>query len=183
MVSIIIESGEFMAKCTGCNGTILFGGITNRDGKYCNEECISTHCVSVADEIVPKAQMEKIVEDAHKMDCPKCKSPGPVDIHQATKITSYLIAYTVATDSIIACAKCGKGHKFKAGIHTLFLGIWSPKGLLHSLIYFPAGIIGGLTTSVSSGPSKKFTKAIKANVGSDILTKSRVKSGGKSIPT
>ena len=163
-----------MAKCTACNGTILFGGVKNRNGQYCSEDCVLKHRIAVADEVVPRIELMKFIDVSFQKECPQCKGTGPLDLHKATKITSYLIAYTVTTSSVIGCAKCGKSHKIKAGVHTLFLGIWSVRGLLHSLIYFPAGIIGGLTTSVGKEPSRRFGDAIKAGLGEDILSKSPV---------
>ena len=158
-----------MAKCTACNSTILFGGVKNRTGQYCNEECFSQQCIVVAGESVPKMEMDKIITEEYGKDCPKCKGSGPLDLHQATKITSYLVAYQISKESQIGCVACGKSMKLKAGIHTLFLGIWSPRGLFLSLIYFPAGVIGSLTTSIGREPSKKFSNAIKNHVGQKIL--------------
>jgi hypothetical protein len=160
-----------MAKCTACKGIILFGGETNRNGQFCNNDCVSKYYVAIANDAVPRPEMEKILSESFKRNCPQCNGEGPIDLHQSTKITSYIVAYTITKNAIMGCVKCGKSHKLKAGLHTLFFGIWSPRGLFLSLFYFPAGVISSLGTSIGREPSRAFSDAIKANVGESILAK------------
>ncbi len=162
-----------MASCTACSSTILFGAERNRFGIFCNANCVTAYCIATTQASVPQADIDKIVGEEFHKNCPACQGPGPLDLHKATKVTSYIIAFTVASESRVGCRKCGRWMKIKAGLHTLLLGIWSPKGLICSLFYFPAGLIGAAATPQRSAPSKNFGNAIKAHIGEKILASAK----------
>jgi hypothetical protein len=162
-----------MASCTACSSTILFGGENNRFGTFCDASCISKYCIATTVASVPQQDIDKVVNEEFHKNCPACSGAGPLDLHKATKVTSYLIAYTISSESRIGCRSCGRKMKLKAGLHTLFLGIWSPKGLVCSLFVFPAGLIGAAITGQPKAPSKAFNNAIKEHIGQNLLAQAK----------
>ena len=158
-----------MATCEACSSRILFGGVTERNLKFCNQTCVMDFKIKLAEGAVPRADLEKQVGDAFHGDCPQCRQGGPLDLFSYSKVTSYVIVYTVTEYQILSCRACARKSRFKAALHTLFLGIWSPKGLLISVFYAPYTFIAGALTALPTAPSKKFVRAIKANVGERLL--------------
>jgi hypothetical protein len=158
-----------MVKCTACNGSILFGATEKVYGHFCNEKCNSKYCIAKAEEIKSQAEMESCIAKSFNENCPNCQKTGPLNIYTATKITSYIIATNISKIFIISCAKCGRLHKLKAGLHTLFFGPWSRRGIILFLYYFPAGLLGCLFTFKNKTPSKKFINYVKETIGRESL--------------
>ena len=83
-----------MARCAACGETILFGGVTQGDLRYCNTICQNKGRVIAAAAQVPESEAKSLAHQIHQGPCPRCKGPGPVDVH-----TSYW-AWSALADAV-----------------------------------------------------------------------------------
>ena len=79
-----------MARCASCGETILFGGVTQGNLRFCNAACQSKGQVLAAAAVVPEQAAHANARELHQSNCPKCKGPGPIDVHTSYWVWSAL---------------------------------------------------------------------------------------------
>jgi hypothetical protein len=80
-------------------------------------------------------------------DCPKCKGPGPIDIHVSHVCYSFIFLTQRKSTPALCCKKCGTQSQTTALIITALVGWW---GIPWGLIYTPMQIaqnISGMSAS------------------------------------
>lgn len=122
-----------MANCAYCGTGILFGGVSDGQLKFCNEQCHAAgYFVSLANQI-PQEQIDQMVEAARHGACPKCNQAGsPVDVYKAHRIWSAFVLTSWSSHPELSCKSCATKRQLGAIAFCGTLGWWG----------FPWGIIG-----------------------------------------
>lgn len=120
-----------MSRCAGCNKLILFGGIKAQSGTFCTEECRAAATVSATLEGVSEEEFEARVMAAHLSPCPRCRRPGPINVHFACAMFSLVVVTHFAREPFVSCTRCARILQLKAFCSTFCLGWWGiPIGLV-----------------------------------------------------
>lgn len=149
-----------MAKCAACKKTILFGGKTSREYRFCNDKCAQyAPVLHTADEL-SNEEVDKVTEVIHKGVCPMCnKSKGVVDVHTSYHVWSAIFISSWKDVPEVSCKSCASKRQIGAFISSFFLGWW---GFPHGLVATPiqlvkniAGILGGPSITQPSEDLKR----------------------------
>lgn len=121
-----------MANCTYCESFILFGGATDKTGRYCNERCQQAGHLLMISQQFPAEELDRLTGEVHQGNCPRCQGHGPVDVHKAHRIWSALILTSWSSSPEISCKGCAVKRQIGATLFSGVLGWWG----------FPWGILG-----------------------------------------
>jgi hypothetical protein len=152
-----------MATCETCGTRIIFGGVKVGDSRYCNNDCASKDVWQAAMKFVPEAEVERETRAVHQGNCPKCKGPGPVDIHTSHMVYSALVFTRWSSHPIMACRSCGRGQQIKHALFSSVLGWWGfPFGLLITPVQVGKnlGAILGMSGPSPESPSPALTRTV-----------------------
>ena len=159
-----------MTRCAYCGTTILFGGVRDGDFRFCNEKCHQNGHALVAAKEIPQVVVDQHAGEVHRGRCPKCKGPGPVDVHTSYRVHS-LIVYT-AWSSIphICCRSCGVKSQVGDAIRSLLLGWWGiPWGLMMTPIQVGRNIAGVLSGPEETRPSEKLKQLVRVRIAGNLI--------------
>ena len=67
-----------MAKCNYCGSTILMGGVTAGQQRFCNNKCHQNAYILSVSQTIPADVVEKRVEEVWRGNCPKCNGLGMI---------------------------------------------------------------------------------------------------------
>lgn len=148
-----------MANCGFCNAKILFGGVQWSAWTCCDESCVTKLKQGLARELLGPADIEGETGKLHAGSCPRCGGGGPVDVYGTRKVTGMILAVSWSAEKHICCARCAKKERWKAALHCLALGWWSPKACVTNIFYLPFNCISALATQPSRRPSKALEEA------------------------
>jgi hypothetical protein len=122
---------EAMASCSYCDSFILFGGNTDHTGRYCNASCQQAGNELSFSHQIPRRQIDQRVWELHHGNCPRCGSPGPVDMHKAHKVWSALVLTSWNSSPALACRSCAVKRQVGAALFSGVFGWWGfPWGLI-----------------------------------------------------
>lgn len=138
-----------MATCAACKTFIIAGGVRDGDYRYCNAKCHRAGQVKQAQNYVPDELVEAEAAKLHASTCPKCKGPGPVDVHTVHTCMSFLVMTRWKSTPTVSCRSCATKSQLGALGTTLALGWW---GFPWGLIYTPTQIIKNIS-GITNGPS------------------------------
>ena len=159
-----------MAACSACNTTILFGGVTDGNDRYCNNECHGRgYLLSVARQIPHDIVREQTDSVFHGM-CPKCSGPGPVEVHKSYRVWSALLLTSWVTRQHVSCRSCG----VKAQIgDLLFSGVLGWWGFPWGLIMTPVQVVRNLNAMFRSAspqaPSDDLQQLVSITLAADAI--------------
>ena len=123
-----------MASCLHCGQIVVWGGVKKNGLTFCGEACCHAERWRHVD--VPEYLIRKNAIDMHRANCSHCGGPGPVDVHHAYRVMSFLIFSHYGTLTKFSCGSCATKFKLGALLTTLILGWWGiPWGLLLTPIY------------------------------------------------
>ena len=80
-----------MASCAYCGSTILFGGQTVGNMRFCNARCRSKGRVAQLAAQVSDGEARSLAIRIHGGLCPRCSSSGPVDVHTSYRVWSAVV--------------------------------------------------------------------------------------------
>lgn len=160
-----------MAKCNYCNSTIVFGGIKEENFRFCNKKCYEKGYALIVANQIPQEVIMKHVQEVHNGACPQCKkSRGPVDVHTAHRIWSFVLLTSWVSVPTISCRTCGVRRQSLNLVSSFLLGWWGlPWGILITPIQISKNIAGMLSNPNKKGPSEKLEQAIKLNLANIIM--------------
>ena len=159
-----------MEKCSYCGSSILMGGVRNGGQRFCNNKCANNAYVLSASQTVPRDVLEQKVEEAWRGNCPKCGSPGPVDVHKFHQIWSALVLTRWTTSSQVSCKSCATKRQAGALAMSMVLGWWGvPWGLILTPVQVTRNIIEMSGGPSSAAPSPALRKLMQVHIGSQIL--------------
>ncbi|MFT4641362.1 MAG: hypothetical protein ACI8T1_004699 [Verrucomicrobiales bacterium] len=143
-----------MATCTYCDSFFFFSGKKEETGNYCNEECQAAgHMMTVSMAFSPE-EMEAMVQATHHGACPRCSGPGPVDIHKAHRIASFIMISSWPSESELSCRKCGRKRQASGFIRSGRFGWWSLHGIILTPIQLTKNIVGMIGGPKPGNPSE-----------------------------
>jgi hypothetical protein len=161
-----------MAACDYCGTTILFGGVTDGEDRYCNQRCHQSGASMRIVNDLPQDVVERHIHEVHEGDCPKCNGPGPVDVHTTHTVYSLLFMTFWNSTPQISCRSCGTKSKLFGIVKCGLFGWWGfPWGLIMTPVQLIRNISGLFAGSGSSGPSAQFRKLIRKDLAQRIEEK------------
>ena len=113
-----------MARCSACGTTILFGGKRVGDFRFCSDKCLARGRYLTFAARVPDAMVDDLARRTVMGACPKCKGPGPIDVHNAYSVWSAVYLTSWKTQPHIACKTCGRRAQVQALFFSFFFGWW-----------------------------------------------------------
>jgi len=138
-----------MASCASCGQTILFGGKKCGDFVFCNDRCLSNGTLQKIAVNIPDDVILELAHEFHASACPICGGAGPIDVHLAYRVMSFVVLTRYQTIPQISCRRCGKKMKMNNALLTFALGWWGfPFGLILAPVYLIRNLIG-----IASPPS------------------------------
>lgn len=151
-----------MSNCHNCGKSILFGG-HKLDGRvYCGAACARTHHLWMAADRVPTHVLQQFIEQWRQGPCPKCKQQnGPIDVHHAHRVHSFVLMTQWHTRQHISCRSCGRKEQLGSTLYSVMLGWW---GLPWGLLVTPMQIarnIAGLAAPKKEQASPEFERLVR----------------------
>jgi hypothetical protein len=137
-----------MARCAGCGSTIVFGGVTQGEYRYCKPQCVQMHYLATVAEGLPVEDVMAAVQSVHQGSCPSCQGPGPVDFRSSHFVWSIVLLTRRSSKKVLCCKRCGNRDALTASLGSFFLGWW---GFPWGVIYTPMQIIRNIS-EMSGGP-------------------------------
>ena len=163
-----------MTKCAYCGSTIIMGGVTQGQQKFCNATCLNNARINlVANNIAPEV-LEQKVEEIWRGKCPKCGGYGPVDVHKAHQVWSILVLTRWSSRQFICCRSCGTKQQIVGLLFSGVAGCWGfPWGLILTPVQITRNVIGICGGPDRSSPSSNLRKAVQLKIGSQIYAASQ----------
>ena len=159
-----------MAKCGYCGTTILFGGVNQGGQRFCNNNCLQRSFILQAAQQVPADVLERQVEEVFRGNCPKCKGPGPIDVHRVHRIWSALVLTSWRSPQQVSCRSCATKSQIGGIFYSLFLGWWGfPWGLILTPVQISRNILGLWGGPGLSRPSEDLKKVVQVNLGAQLI--------------
>jgi hypothetical protein len=157
-----------MAKCAYCNATIVFGGSRIGDQRYCNATCAQRGNLLALSRQVPDTVISQQLWNVHQGQCPKCKGPGPVDVHTSYKVYSFLIMTRWVNTPQVSCRACGVKSQMGSLATSLLLGWWGfPWGLIMTPVQIVRNITGATSGPDPARPSPALEKLVRVNIAAN----------------
>ncbi len=158
-----------MANCSYCDSFILLGGKTDQTGRYCNSRCQQAGNLLALSSQVDAREIERMVQDVHHGNCPRCGNPGPVDVYKAHKVWSALYLTSWSSSPAISCKSCGTKRQLGAIAFSGLLGWWGfPWGLIMTPTQVIRNIVEMCSSPVQGQPSPLLEKIIRLQTGAAI---------------
>src|SRR5215813_796432 len=119
-----------MARCASCKVWML-GGVSDGEHRYCTDRCRQTGILLKAAAAMPDDVVYAAAATLHAGPCPRCKGPGPVDLHVSSRVMSALVASTWRSTQHVVCRSCARTYQITDTLLTLLCGWWSiPHGII-----------------------------------------------------
>ena len=150
-----------MATCAICSTTILFGGVTDGDLRFCSDKCHAGGLVHSVAEQVPDEVIEAHTLQLFHGLCPKCNSTGPVDVHHSWFIYSALVFTSYRPREHVCCLRCARKAQLLDLAASSVVGWWGfPWGIIMTPVYIVKNLYALLTAEAPLEPSE----ALRAHV-------------------
>lgn len=163
-----------MAKCCYCNSTILLGGVTQGDLRFCNKKCFQDGFLLKISRDVPPDIVKRQIEQLHQGPCPKCKGPGPVDVHASHQDFSVLVLTRWSSKPQISCRSCGVKSQIGGAFISLFFGWWGfPWGLIFTPVQITRNLIGLCNAPNPAQPSPQLEKLTRLHIAAQLLAQNQ----------
>jgi hypothetical protein len=154
-----------MARCATCGETILFGGVTQGNLRFCNTVCQSKGQALAAAAVVPEHAAQARARELHQSNCPKCKGPGPVDVHTSYWVWSALALTRWGTQQQLNCRGCAIKSQFGNLLFSGVLGWWGfPWGLLFTPVQVGRNLVAIFAPPDPSQPSAKLVQVARVQI-------------------
>lgn len=159
-----------MAKCDYCGSSILFGGVTDGDLRFCSKNCQQKGYPLVVSREIPKHVVDQQLYEIHRGLCPKCQGSGPIDVHTSYRIYSLLLYSSWSSRPLVGCKSCGRKAQIADTFFSLFFGWWGfPWGLIMTPVQVVRNISSILTASDPIKPSDKLENIVRVSIASQLL--------------
>jgi hypothetical protein len=156
-----------VAKCAACGETILFGGVKQGDLRFCNAACQLKGQSLVAAARVPEHAAQARARDIHNSPCPRCKGPGPVDVHSSYWVWSALALTRWGTSQQLKCRRCAIKSQVGNMLFSGALGWWGfPWGFVFTPVQVGRNLVALFTPPDPSQPSPRLLQVARIDVAS-----------------
>jgi hypothetical protein len=160
-----------MTSCSYCGQRILFGGIKQGEFRFCKPECQSNGYILSAAAAVPVTAAEALAHQIHMGICPRCKGPGPVDVHSTHWVWSALAFTRWGSQQQIRCRPCAVKSQVGNLVFSSLLGWWGlPFGLLITPVQVVRNVIAIASPPEPSQPSPKLIQIARLQLASQPKT-------------
>ena len=165
-----------MPKCDYCGSTIIIGGVSAGNQRFCNNKCRNNAFILNASRNIPAADLERQIEATWRGNCPKCGALGPIDVHKYYQVWSALVLTRWTTSQQLSCRSCATKRQLGALFFSVFCGWWGfPWGLILTPVQVTRNIIGMASGPDSSKPSDNLRKLVQVHIGSRIMAANQQK--------
>jgi hypothetical protein len=154
-----------MAKCGYCGSTILIGGLSAGNQRFCNKRCLTNAQVLSLGQRLPANIVDQQVEEVFHGNCPRCRGLGPIDVHKVHRVWSALVLTRWSTAAQLSCRSCATKSQLAGVLFSALLGWW---GFPWGLVLTPVQIgrnIAGMWPNRSGGPSPELRKLVLVRLG------------------
>lgn len=163
-----------MAKCACCGTTVFFGKRSGND-RYCNDDCAAAGPVSNVAKTIPEAQIAAEADRIHRAPCPECRGSGPVDLHSAHTILSFILMTQWRSKSTVSCKRCALKKQGLAFLVSALGGWWGfPWGIIGTPITLLRNIIAMCEKTGGRGPSSDLRSAVRTMLAQDRIATERM---------
>lgn len=167
-----------MAKCDYCSSTIIFGGKSDGNGRFCNQRCQGHGRLLALSRKLPEAAVQEQVWKTHQGPCPKCDGPGPVDVHVSHKVWSALVLTSWSSTPQMSCRSCGLKSQLASTVFSLALGWWGfPWGLVLTPVQIGRNLLAMARPQEPSKPSAQLEKIVSMTIASNALRQRLAQAG------
>lgn len=158
-----------MARCGFCNKSIVFGGVSANNEKFCTDKCLEGRQVAEITKLVPSEEISREVEKVHAGDCPQCLRRGPVDVHISHRVWSALVLTQWSSQTKLCCHSCGTKNKLRDSAFCLFLGWWGfPWGIFVTPFQIGRNVIGIFSAPNGARPSPRLERFVTTHMATSI---------------
>jgi hypothetical protein len=158
-----------MANCSYCDSFILLGGKTDQTGRYCNGSCQQAGNLLALSAQLRPAEIQRLVQEVHHGNCPRCGNPGPVDVYKAHKVWSAFVLTSWSSSPAVSCKSCATKRQLGAIAFSGVLGWW---GFPWGFIITPTQVIRNIVEMCSSPtqgqPSPLLERVVRLQAGAAI---------------
>jgi hypothetical protein len=159
------DLGRLMATCAFCGNMILFGGIKEGELRFCNAICQSNGSVLTAAATVPEAAAQDLARQIHFGPCPRCKGPGPVDIHNSHWVWSAVVFSRWGSQRHVSCRHCAFKSQVGNLVFSAGLGWWGfPWGFVLTPVQVVRNVIGIASPPDPSMPSARLVQLARVQL-------------------
>jgi len=152
-----------MATCATCNKTIVFGGVRDNGYRFCSKSCHRGGQLLIAAQEIPADVVKELAREVHSSACPVCgKRRGPVDVHTAHRVWSFIVWSSWVSRPRVSCRSCGLKFQFTATLSSLLFGWWGiPWGLIMTPVQVSKNFYGMARPHESTSPSKRLEEVVR----------------------
>jgi hypothetical protein len=159
-----------MAACNACGTTILFGGTTLGEARYCNGRCAQRGQLLSISRRIPPDVVVNSVSKVFRGACPKCQGPGPVDVHISYRVWSALLMTRWQSFQHVSCRSCGVKAQLGDALFSLVLGWWGfPWGLIMTPVQITRNIAGAIKNESEMGPSPELENVVRISLAASAV--------------
>ena len=164
-----------MSKCSACGKTILFGGKKADEFVFCSDKCRARGQLLVIAKQVPKDMVSTHARAIFSGACPVCKQQrGPVDVHVAHKIASFLVMTSWSSKPGVSCRTCGLKSQVGATAYSLLLGWWGfPWGLIMTPVQVVKNMAAILHNEQHLSPSPELERLVRLQIAANAAETAR----------
>ncbi len=163
-----------MARCAYCDTSILFGGKSQGDLRYCNQTCLANGVLAQAAAQFSAQDVRYHATLVHRGNCPQCSGQGPVDVHTSHRVWSALLMTQWSSRPIISCQRCGNKRKLADAAFSLVLGWWGfPWGLVMTPVQVVRNIAGAFRGPSPDLPSEALERQLRLRLAAQLLAQPR----------
>lgn len=172
-----------MAVCGYCGESFLFGGVTYKGRRFCNNECMERGALLDIAEQLPPGQVDEFVRFVHAGACPQCGGAGPVEVHTAYRVWSIVLMTSWSNHPRICCKKCATRTQLGATAFSLLFGWWGfPWGFIMTPVQIGRNIAGMLKRTEPGVPSAQFRKLMKLHLAAKIVEQEQSRAAAAQAP-
>jgi hypothetical protein len=159
-------------RCAYCSSRILFGGKSQNDLRFCNEECRQRGVLIAVSHNIPDNVVSESVAKVFWGTCPQCGGPGPIDVHTSYRVWSALVVTSWSNRPRVTCKSCGRTNQLRDAAVCLFLGWWGfPWGIVMTPIQLVRNLTG-LLSEPASQPSTQLERLIRLDLATKLSASS-----------
>mgnify|MGYP003342456451 CR=1 FL=1 len=154
-----------MAKCSYCNTTILFGGVTEGNLRFCNAGCHEKGQLARVAQRLPRSEVRAVLDEVHQGRCPECKGKVPVDVHVKHTVWSAVYLTSWNSKPMICCRSCGVKAQAGGLAFSAVLGWWGfPWGLIMTPVQIIRNISGMMSGPNPDEPSAELDRIVRLGI-------------------
>ena len=159
-----------MARCAYCDTMIVFGGVRESQGRYCNNDCRNAGHILAVSARVPDDVVRQHVWAIHRGPCPKCGGAGPIDVHLSYWVWSAMLFTRWGSTPTVSCRSCARKRQLANIAFSLFFGWWGfPWGLAVTPVQIFRNGIGMVRAPDDTQPSPHLSKLVRLGIARQAL--------------